>query len=114
MASLKRPQEPTPAVCPNPADNQPSFLLLDLTTHKKPTTTPQPNTESPRTEEQFLERVMTGDDAAFSRIANGEIPPRGMSDSRFQEYKKVYWFTGVERRIAFLGHREPEGIRRCL
>lgn len=34
--------------------------------------------------------VMTADDAAFSRIANGEIPPRGMSDSRFQEYKKVF------------------------
>lgn len=34
--------------------------------------------------------VMAGDDAAIYRISNGEVPPRGMSDLRFQEYKKVF------------------------
>lgn len=39
---------------------------------------------------------MAGDDAAVYRISNGEVPPRGMSDSRFQEYKKVFRDLDIE------------------
>ena len=55
MASLKRPQEPTFAVCPNLTDNQPSYSCLVRPSTKTPTTNRSPNTESPRTGEQFLE-----------------------------------------------------------
>ena len=39
---------------------------------------------------------MTTFDPSFNRISNGEIPPGGMSQSRFRQYKKMFRELGIE------------------
>jgi hypothetical protein len=54
--------------------------------------------------------VMSGDDAAFNRIAKGEIPPRGMDPSRFWEYEEVFRDLDIQNGINRGMPGFPEGF----
>jgi hypothetical protein len=49
-------------------------------------------------------------DRVFRRISAGEIPPRGMSDSRFREYKEIFRELGIQNGVNWGIPGFPDGF----
>lgn len=49
-------------------------------------------------------------DRTFSRISPGEVPPRGMTDSRFREYKKIFETLNIENGVNWGIPGFPDGF----
>jgi hypothetical protein len=54
--------------------------------------------------------TMAEADRSFPRISAGEIPPRGMPVSRFNEYKAIFLESGVENGTDWGIPSYPEGL----
>lgn len=56
------------------------------------------NFDSHRAEFDKLLSMATADQV-FPRISAGQIPPRGMADSRFKEYKEIFRELGIQNGV---------------
>jgi hypothetical protein len=67
------------------------------------------NFETRRAEFDRLLTMATAD-RVFPRISAGEVPPRGMSDSRFKEYREVFRDLGIQNGVNWGIPGYPDGF----